>query len=715
MVRTARFVLPFVCFLCTISAAQTTPIITGFPPYGSFENGTFDGINRENLNANLSIPIAHVRGRGSDFTIALTYDSTIWQRGSNGWTTTGSLLAPSFGWRLDNMIGIIDSQTVNSVVLCGSVQTSDTTFSNYQYVDPAGTPHSFPVFERINPCTGAEEGVLTGVASDNSGYSIVLAGGGSSAANVFSPSGTKIVGLESSMTDSNGNVIARTQQCGRLGCTETDYTDTRGQVVLKITGFGTNPRIYSVLDQNGTYQTYTLTMSSFPISTTFGCVGVPEYPQSGTATANLPTQLQLPNGRSYTFTYEPGNLRLNRVTLPTGGFYEYDYPTTGNKGINCSDGSYMSLTRLINDGISTSTWTFVRDGAATTTVTFPQLSYDSVPNQTTYTFTNGMIASQKDYQGSAGGTLLKEADISYASNNTPNATNVTIGSKVSRVETDFDNLGNLTGLREFDWGNGVPGAAIRSTTITYLPPNSIGLANRPTNILVRTGSPTGPVKSRTDITYDESANYTCINTPPPGHDDANYGCSFFARGNATTITTYTDAATPAGPIEKHRFYDSLGNLIQADADLCQVQRFGFSSTTEYAFPDSVSCGPVSGPSVTQQWTYNAFTGMPISRTDENTQITQFAYDILNRLTQITRPDNQLIKLTYDDTNVKITADIPVQGQTGGKTLRVMMAWHGRYGPQFQNNSSTAISNIDTQYDPMGNIFKVSMPYLNSRH
>ncbi|HEY1525862.1 MAG TPA: RHS repeat-associated core domain-containing protein [Candidatus Angelobacter sp.] len=713
MLRSARLLLPFFFLTCVISAAQTAPAITGFPPYGSFENGTFDGINRGILNTNFSIPIAHVKGRGLDFNIALTYDSIIWQPGPSGWTFLEPITT-SLGWRLDNMIGFIDNQTVFTTVFCGSVQTGETTFNNYRYIDPAGTPHPFSVFEQIDPCTGQETGVLTGVATDNSGYSIVLAGGGSNLSNVFSPSGTKVISPQLSMTDANGNFISRTQRCGFSGCTETDYTDTLGHLVLKISG-GFSQKTYSVLDENGTYQQYILTLTSFPVSTSFGCPGVPEFPPSGTASVNLPTQLQLPNGRSYTFTYESGNLRLQRVTLPTGGFYEYDYPTTGNKGINCSDGSYMSLTRLLNDGVNTSTWIFARDGAGTTTVTFPQQPYDAAPNQSTYLFANGMLSSQKIYQGAAGGTLLKQLDLTYAANNTPAATNNTVGSKVSRVETDFDNFGNLTGLREFDWGTGTPGSAIRSTSIGYLPPMSpIGLVNRPTNITVHDGSPMGLIESRADITYDEPANYSCITSPPPGHDDTNYGCSFLSRGNPTTITTYTNAAVPSGAIVRHRSYDSLGNLIQADSNVCQLQRFSFSSTTQFAFPDAIICGPVSGPSTSQFFTYNAFTGTITTLTDENNQKTTFAYDVpFNRITQVTRPDNQNITFAYDDTNVTVTAETPVQGTDRRRDITDFDGLARQVRQTIANNAATVISNVDTIYDPIGNIFKVSEPYVGS--
>lgn len=94
-------------------------------------------------------------------------------------------------------------------------------------------------------------------------------------------------------------------------------------------------------------------------------------------------------------------------------------------------------------------------------------------------------------------------------------------------------------------------------------------------------------------------------------------------------------------------------------------------------------------------------------------ITQFAYDNLNRLTQITRPDNQLINFTYGDTNVKITTDIPVQGTDRRQDITAFDGLARPIRTTVSNSSGIVISNVDTQYDPMGNVFKVSMPYLGS--
>src|SRR5262249_42335473 len=135
---------------------------------------------------------------------------------------------------------------------------------------------------------------------------------------------------------------------------------------------------------------YRLIFQTINIKNNFCCAGVVEY----TSTATLPSSMNLPHNTSYTFSYEPTpgysgyyTGRLQKVTLPNGGYIEYDYGTT-NDGISCADGTTVNLTRKVNDGTNTRVWTFVRSGTGnnTTTVTAPQLSYDSAANQTVYGF-----------------------------------------------------------------------------------------------------------------------------------------------------------------------------------------------------------------------------------------------------------------------------------------------------------------------------------------
>ena len=53
MRRTALVAL-CILFCCTLWAQIP---VTGFPPFGSFESGGFDNINRQNLNVMFQIPL----------------------------------------------------------------------------------------------------------------------------------------------------------------------------------------------------------------------------------------------------------------------------------------------------------------------------------------------------------------------------------------------------------------------------------------------------------------------------------------------------------------------------------------------------------------------------------------------------------------------------------------------------------------------------------
>jgi len=62
--------------------------------------------------------------------------------------------------------------------------------------------------------------------------------------------------------------------------------------------------------------------------------------------------------------------RIASVTLPTGGVISYTY-TGGTNGINCGDGTAMTITRATPDGTSTYQRSNVNSTASTTMVTDP--------------------------------------------------------------------------------------------------------------------------------------------------------------------------------------------------------------------------------------------------------------------------------------------------------------------------------------------------------
>jgi hypothetical protein len=517
----------------------------GFPMYGSFENGSFDSVNLQNLNTFFSIPVVSENGRGMNFQMAIVRNSLIWQNSGNAWT-----MVYKQGWGNWPVGTIPYSYTTGTCTyFVNGRKYTQTTYNyfGYSYVEPDGTSHAFGIsFTMIpSPCPGhGTIGSTTGYATDSSGYYVNATS--PTAPVVYTPGGIQIA-TNGTVTDTNGNYISYAPN----GQNENDWTDTAGRLVLKIILANATTSEYEYQDTTGTYQAVTWNTAYFNIKTNFGCSGVSEY----TATnVELLTSLVFPNGLTYSFTYEPtpGNsgyvtARIQKVTLPNGGTVTYTFGTT-NDGINCSDGTVVNLTRAIYDGTNTATWTFTRAQNGSnwqTTVTAPQMPYDSAANQTVYTFnSSGQETQRQIYQGSvAPANLLRTINTTWASNGSP-ATKSTIledNQTQSEVETSYDSYANLLSLKEHDFGSGAPGSILRTTAYTYLSTSAytnLNILNRATEKTV--ADSTGTTKYREDSAYDGTTISPCP-TGAAHHDDSGHGCTLTTRGNPTTFTTYTDA------------------------------------------------------------------------------------------------------------------------------------------------------------------------------
>ncbi len=529
-----------------------------------------------------------------------------------------------------------------------------------------------------------------------------------------------VVTYGQTLKDTNGNFISKVV----MSSTETDWKDTLGRIALKIIT-GASSIQYQFLDVNGGYQPATLNLGSFNIKTNFGCSGIVEY----TGTASLPTSLVLPNGQSYSFTYEPtpgfpGSYtgRVKQVTLPTGGTYVYEY-LGANDSINCADGTVTNLKRTISDGTSPAAWQFTRVQNGTnwdTTITDPVLPYDAgVANQSVYKFNGLQEISAKFYQGAATGSPLRTVNATWATNGTPASKTVILeNNQQSKTETDFDTNGNLLALREYDWGSGVPGGLVRTTALTYLNTSaytSRNILNRVTQKVVK-DSP-GTIKFRQDFAYDGASSFTGANciSGAMQHDDLNYGCSFLTRGNPISLTTYMDPITPSGALTTSLTYDSLGNLRSVSDPGSHTTALGYSDS----WGNATTCAPTGGAfayltSSTNALgqltsaTYNSCTGTIASTTDANGRTTSFVYDLLERLTQQKFGDGGQVTLVYDDTSRTITA---TQKRTETDTVQVTDVY-SQLGLLVQRQLPGA-RKVDIIYDALGRVWKVSNPYVNA--
>ncbi len=371
---------------------------TGFPPYSSIQVGDFDSINLETLNVHHAYPIVSASGRGLGLGFSVTYDSAVWGITSIGGNKYWSQIG---GSRLGNWIIEPGNGSIlggEATELCSLDQQYNQHWSNFSYTEPNGTVHPFDIdyYEGTTACfPDANPG--GGYATDASGYFLSTVGDNFF---VITPGGIQIIsgGASGGNTyDTNGNFL---HQPPNYPAASTDDTDSVGRVALSVvriptpqpaTIVPTDHYDYKFLDVNGNYQTVTLHFQTFNVKTNFGCIGITEYSASNVA---LPTSLVYPDGRTYAFTYEdtpgfPGytTMLLKRVTLPTGGYYEYQY------GTSC-DGNLFMLKRLVNDGTNTSTWTYSRNGGQVsptlktweTWVTKPELVSGVAANQCTYSF-----------------------------------------------------------------------------------------------------------------------------------------------------------------------------------------------------------------------------------------------------------------------------------------------------------------------------------------
>jgi RHS repeat-associated protein len=716
-------------YLISIAAVFLLPLCifaqTGVPPFASFSQNQFAMINNGNLNGIFVIPIMSSPGRGISVNLNAAYNSQVWAPEFNG----GGALAwtPIAGWILNSPIGSVTYTATTTGGSCGRLgqgYTQTTIFTSYVYTDPLGTPHPFvntPFVRQVySSCTDQTtySGNYFGNAKDESGYYAYISNPAVSIVpTITSKSGVIVSTSAMTMTDRNGNVISGAYN----GSYEIDWTDSAGRLALKVIWSNTNTFYkYEFLDPTGVYRTTTVNLAAVNVKTNFGCSNIIEY----SAGNYLPTSIVLPNNQTYTFTYEPtpGNSgyytgRVQRVTLPTGGYYEYDY-TGSNDGINCADGSTLGINQVVSDGTNTATWKYSRTTNGTTTITTPQLADTPNAHDTVYSFTGSQATQVKIYKESPGVNVLRTINTTWATNGTP-ATQVTIledGSTQSEVDTTYDSNGLLDSVSEYNSGLGSRGSLLRTTTYTYQTSvNYTGL-----NIIdlvlsqqIQDGS--GNLQYRQDITYDATSgdNQSC----PTGiaqHNDTSFGCTFYYRGNPTSVTTYQQPATQGGGITKNLTYDFFGNLRTAQLNCCQNKTWGYSSastTQNYSLPDSVTSG--SGPSLKTTYTYYLPTGQVNTATDPNGLVTTFSYDYLRRPIQVSQTNGPGISMSYDDVHFTSTTKTSVDSSKSVQQISALDTLGRSNLTTTEDASNNIYSNVTTKYDLGGQAYQSSNPYTGT--
>jgi RHS repeat-associated protein len=531
----------------------------------------------------------------------------------------------------------------------------------------------------------------------------------------------------------NGNRIVGTAN----GSYEVDWTDALGRLALKIVANTSSTQFqYEVLNATGTYNITTVVTQSLNVAANFAC---PQGHSEGTRNlVTLPTSITLPNGRSFTFSYEPtpGNSanttgRLQSATLPTRGTYQYSYQGA-NDGMACvpegADVSFANqhldqtnnLVRTVSNGSTTLTqaytWSRMSPSTVQSTVLTSATPADSHVSSKRVVTLNGSSPVRTDQQFDSTGTSVLHTMVTTLSGGRLPLSIVSI-LEDGQTQSETDYTWFTTGLpltqQDYDYGVGAHGSLLRTISHSYISGSayvSKHIIDRVTDEIISNGA--GTIVSKTHTDYDQSQFTTCP-TSVPGHDDLVL-CTDLIRGNPTTFTRYTDPVTPGGAIVQNRVFDWFGNLRQADADCCTQQTFNYSATTNYAYPDTRVDGPTGGPQLTTTFAYNFQTGITTSQQDPNLRTTSYQHnDPLTRITNIAYPDGGNTSYSYDDINRIITKTDTIGNSVPNRVSQEVLDSLGQSIQLRLTSDPAGTDYVDSTYDALGRLITKSNVHRSS--
>ena len=515
--------------------------------------------------------------------------------------------------------------------------------------------------------------------------------------------------------DTNGNLltISNPQQTAQQGGAFT-VSDTLGRTLLSSSGLGTTGNTISVAGLPNPY-TFTWTTAAVNFSTTwtntkrnaaYGC----RAPNTSFSTSYSEVQvITLPNGKQYTFTYDPTYGTLSQITYPIGGWIRYTWGlnlqsenayTLNGKGQLDGTCAYrfdipaLATRQVSFDGQTIALqqdFTYVTNWNATdptkwdtkqTTVTTHDLITGQV-YQTVYSYSSFGITyygfnqialrnlvpleASTAYKDTAGATLKTVNKTWYDQYMLKSESTTLDNGLTSQVTYTYSSAGaQITEKDEYDFGQTTP---TRKTIHNYQsfansPTLSAGASvfDRPCQMIVYDSS--GNRVAETDYYYDGSTGATPCSTAAtqslPGtgnytsHDETLYGpASTAPRGNLTTVVKQCFQAAqtcPSGNPSSSYSYDETGQLLTA------TDALGHSTTYSYAdrFTDTTP------PGVTNAY----LTTITRPATNGVAHVQNFSYAYSDGQLTISADENSLqTTYAYNDSLRRLTeTDSPNGGQ-----------------------------------------------------
>ncbi len=686
---------------------------TGDLPFSTSVGTSIEHVDATTGALNITLPMIKTPGRGMDWELNYRWNSNYFLmaprtdgQGRPFWLWT---IPVNSGWQTNHTY---HTSTHFSIACDGNTGTFYGNDS-YIYSDPAGASHSLAMQYETGPCSGPGNANGNTAGPDLTGMGMLGTG---ATAQAYTSKVLLADGSIEDYQDSNGNQ-ENNGTGDTLGRTPVTIQTTSSNGNLTQT-------VYTYTDSNGSSQTYTINWRTISVVTNFGVSSDGWGPVTeGGNYMTVISNMVLPNGQTYAFKYEDGTGgqtsygEITEIDLPDGGVINYTWANLSD--FRLTRRYVASRTETVN-GVS-STWNFAvsatysdyDESTYTSTVTYPAVGSPPVQNQSVFTSYAGGVKDAKIYAGTASGTPLREYAVTYAVDSDPTVddacynpssdlpplrtqavglrptiitTILEDGKTQAQRQIDYETFtytyypnhctdtlennyvktyttsrGNVSEIREYDWGFNAPGPLLRRTKKTYLHSSgnpgytnylSRNIVNKVLTDMVCTGTATcngsGDQTALTQYEYDNyvagtNALINTSGTPAPQHDYTNYSSTFTYRGNVTRVKRWRN--TDGVYITDTYTYDDLGN-IRAIAD-------PLGHTTSWSYADSwydshcpVQTGYTGQAYPTQmtdalshlvQVSYYQCTGLKQAHKDQNDITagrtgTLFSYDLLGRPT-----------------------------------------------------------------------------------
>jgi RHS repeat-associated protein len=677
-------------------------------------------VNVTNGNVHIEIPLATNKQRGNlQLDERLVYDSRIWTINaypSYSWSPT-NVANSSAGWRFvsggETGTGLTQTIYETDPNPCNPYDSGGPEYSYFVWYDNNGTAHMFNApWTTIIPgndnddCSEMDEGPesVTGSAVDSSGYQIELSGD-----NYYSPS-TMVV------LDSSGNQVYPNAQDRFGNYWSTDgsgnLVDTLGRTPVETTQSG-NVTTYSVLGFGGARHSYTVTTEPIGVSTGFGQSGVSEW----SGTLNPVYSIGLPDGSSYTFTYD-GYGEMTSMTLPTGGVVNFGYSNyqdsyqNENRWITSYSGGHGNLTftpsvltrcsgpsdvgcqeqmKVTDDYGNDNLYTLtLNNGAWNTEVAYYNGSVGAghklVDNTAAYDFSGTC-----PYSYCTGAAYITEQS------NTTSLTDVGYATQATYVINSL--TGQMESQKQWDYFSGSPSESPLTDTeyaydYTSLPDNLTG---------VQVLDSSGNQVSQTIYNYVPSATPTSgiVNHSVPSD-------TYLLNPYLGSVQQWISTTGGTSNYLTASFTNDDTGAQLTTTDPNGQTTFGREATDSYVTTVTPPT-PSSGVSLPQSAAYDPSTGLVASMTDPNGETTTYSYDWAGRLVAVNYPDGGSESVNYTPNQ---TGDFRAMNASESAQTQTLYDSYGRLSrvAVYNGQGTNPWYQTDYCYDDDGRLYFKSYQY-----